>query len=435
MKQLFSNLFATIKTWPNAIASWWQNFKNSYPHHGLRVTVALALFIYLGYLLICFLTIPIRDYYVDVYSVSKDAIKAEIDLTIGDKNVLNTHSNLGTLDRARDSISVKFTIYEYGDKQGAPNTKRQKYINMGLSKAVDSMAILSRLETNYWPVLRTYNPEEHYQHLECDTLSDYIYVHVYGNYYSSVPVGYIIRDKDKNFYPSGKSWSEEYDCFPTSVTLLNEQTGKRIRPINAGVASSHTIDSMNISIIKDSISYKRLSRNHAYVNRGLLYRYNSIGHNVSVMKDGKKADYLSYPIGFYSSSKPKRGLYKFFPLLGIILSKEDISNAYYQFSFNSEQINHYTINVHSRAGVVVENNPSDELQVLSLHDTQIIKSKYENGKRKTNYEDTDLFVKFPENNNIQALRLFFVSILMGWLLEVFFSNIDKLIKARKKKNL
>ena len=125
----------------------------------------------------------------------------------------------------------------------------------------------------------------------------------------------------------------------------------------------------------------------------------------------------------------------YFPRLILVLLKEDISQSIYRYTFHSNTIDTYTINIHTRSGAEVSNNPSDELKVLNLHDVQITKHKRINKIRNDNFEETDLLVKFPENSNIQYIRLFLVTLLMGWLLEVFFSNIDKLIKARKKKNL
>lgn len=424
MKRYLLNTMAFCKKICNAIMMFLRflnglrlKYWASYPHRTLRVILVVILIWYLGYLLKCFLTVPIKDYYVDVYTVSKDSVTAQIDFTIGNKNIFNTYA---TSEFNRDSCMVECQIFEY--KVGQCPTKDGFFVEaVPFSKALDSIYILSKSDTCYQHILTTYNREKHYQHLENDTLSDYMYVHIYGNLSSSSPIGYY-HNKKSNIFSDSIYYCKDLRDQPFNLITYG------------GIATSPFILSLNNSEFSEysRLSLKPLSPNHEYWEMGFICRYNSIGHyDIGVDYYGVKK-HMSEGITYQPGTFKKMGLYKYFPRLMLFLLKEDISQSIYKYNFHSNTINTYTINIHTRSGAEVSNNPSDELKVLNLHDVQITKHKRINKIYNDNFMETDLLVKFPENSNIQYIRLFLVTVLIGWLIEVFFSNLDKIIKEKKK---
>lgn len=53
--------------------------------------------------------------------------------------------------------------------------------------------------------------------------------------------------------------------------------------------------------------------------------------------------------------------------------------------------------------------------------------------RNKKYTDTDLFVTFPENASIQYIRLFFVTLYIGWLILSISRNLGKGLKKASNK--
>ncbi len=385
--------------------------KNSSPHYGLRATMAFFLCVYLIYILKCFLTIPVRDYYVDVYSVSPDSVVAQIDFVIGNKNIFNTYSQMQTIEY--DSCKIEYSILKH--VKPLIGNKQNRDITM-LSRAMDSIYILSKEDSIYTPLLKTYNHYLHQDHLERDKSSTYIYTHLYENLYSSKPIGYLTLKNDSLHILS-----------PINSDIREYLDNRGV--VCGGGGMTPYICSLNLSLLADSISYNKLSRNHEYLSIANFIRLSSYSY-IKEQFPLHKVENLSGGLSFLHPKPSYRGIYRVFPQLSLFLLKEDVSQAYYRFSFNATSIDSYVINIHSRGGVKVYNNPSDELRVLNLHDTQIIKHKKVDEELNETFTDTELLISFPENDNIQYIRLFFVTLIIGWLIHAFLKNAWSFVKHK-----
>jgi hypothetical protein len=384
----------------NAIISFRLRFRETYrafrlnsPHYGLKALGAFVGAVYMIYLLKCFLTIPVKDYYFDVYTVSPDSIVAKIDFYVGDRNILNTYAKDSI--RQRDSCFIWLISYPYYEE--ANRSVKKGYYDIcvkQLSRVIDSTYHQSKLDSSYCPLLETYNRFYHYNHLDIDTFASYSYTHLYLNTCSSRPIGSFPKFINRLQVFSDTSQAQLYLC------------------------------SLYLQVICDSLSFKKLSQNHNYFETAKLDRFDS-----QAIQKAKHGDY-SYMYRGMSTAYSRNNIRFSYPKhrLQYFLAKEDISQAYYWFYFHSESVDTYTINLHSRGGTIVNNNPSDELQVLSLHDLQITKRRKHS--LNSNYNDTDLLLTFPENSNIQYARLFFVTLVIGWLILAFCRNIWKLIEPK-----
>lgn len=408
-KEFFNRLKTTIiNCWEivgRNVKNAFSKYKNTMPHYGVRAIFALLASIYFIYLAKCFLTIPIKDYYFDIYSVSPDSVTAEIDLTIGSKNIFNTYYNSHDLEY--DSIHIQTNCFKY-----TINKKYKLYPDQKeLSHAIDSIYVLSKTDSNYLCLLRTYQRNKHYDNLSRDTLSSYVYIHSYLNVETSEPIGFVRGDTNV--------------ITPINMDSIPKEKFLDKKGVYVGGGFNNTFTSeMNLSILKDSTSYKKLSPYHGYYNMGNITRYSSLSE-INIENAN-----LSGDLGF-RQSQPNHFAYKLYPKLLYILLKEDISQAYYRFTVNSRSISSYIINVHSSAGAIINNNPSDELKVLTLHDTRITKDRIIAGQWNEDFNDTDLFVSFPENDNIQYFRLFFVTLIIGWLLLAVLKNICNAISNKR----
>lgn len=426
MKKIsFSKIRTKVRTTmteaAKAIKEGYKRFRLNSPHYLLRAIAALVCTVYLLYLLKSFLTIPVKDYYIDIYSVSPDSLVAQVDLTIGHDNLLNTYSMRNGIKN--DSFNIEFKCLKF---QNPINRRIRYYLTEDvhlLSIAMDSIAIYSMScnDTIYNPLLKTYNHYRHHDFLQRDTMSTYIYTHLYENLSSSDPIGYI------------ESYNDSIKLSTPINSNSDNQKDKKYNILLGGGVMSPFICSMNLSLFSDSSSYKKLSKNHNYLNFAKFVRIAS--WPFLKIKDNQldiEHETISGGFGFAHPQPNYAGLYRFFPRLSLLLYKEDISQAFFRFSMNTNAIDSYTINLHSRGGAIVQNNPSDELKVLSLHDTQITKSKHLTNN--SDYTDTELFISFPENSNIQYLRLFFVTLIIGWLMLSFCRNIWKLISHKDEDN-
>lgn len=375
----------------------WSTFVNSLPHHWFRAIMCLGLTVYLIYLLHCFTTIPVKDYYFDISAMSSDSIVPEIFMHVGDENVMNTYS--GDYHVHSDSIFIAYNFYRTNLLLQNKQLSTGKVFHPAESRLLPIIdTIYNRIKTHkrysiYFSDAYKVNNEEitydayHYS---------YIYTHFYVNIASSSPIGYIL----------GKQ-VHSLDTIETFSIKGNDKEGW---------------SNIVCGVLRDSLFHEKLSRNHSYIRSNHVIMRPKCETNTST-------DVLVCPERHYNI----QGVYKLFPRLVLLLSKENIAMRQYHFFVKTAGIKTYKISLHTRGGAVIQNNPSDELQVLSLHDMQITKKMpYENGvayhndiwRRLTrDFEETDVYVQVPENDALQYIRLFFITLMIGWLMTSFCRNI------------
>lgn len=391
-----------------------ERFKKSSPYYGMRASLAFILSLYSIYLLKCFLTIPVKDYYFDVYANSPDSVVAQIDFTIGNKNVLNTYSSHDTI--SIDECTIYYTLYKYNSTFHSQyhnkyflSEETKKFIHL-----LDSIRFCSSQDSIYAELLKNYS--SHVHNMMNDTLFTYIYTHTYHNYASSNPVGMI-------------SFSDFYRREPNIYPQKCAKSQKMCKAPFVHFIESPLLDSLFLPIFLDTTSYKKLSLNHRYVssaNIQYLHSISSVQDDISYGKvnDMKITNSHALPQPQYSA------WLKTHPVLLLLLSKEDVSQVNYRFYFNGATIKNYMINIHNRGCAIINNNPSDELKVLSLHDTQIVKNKNKAYYYAKNFSESEILASFPENNAIQYARLFFVTLIIGWLIHAFLKNAWSFVKHK-----
>ncbi|MBR6018123.1 MAG: hypothetical protein IK073_05835 [Paludibacteraceae bacterium] len=389
-------------------------FKDASPHYGLRASFAFVLSVYLVYLLKCFLTIPVKDYYFDVYTNSPDSIVAQIDFTIGNRNILNTYSSKDSI--SVDECKISYKAYKYNN-----NFYRQyhnKYFLSDESKKLiqffDSIRSYSYHDSTYADILKNY--DSHVFNIKNDTLLTYIYTHQYQNYASSNPMGMISLSDFKRKLPA---------VYPNQHSS-SQTIHKRI---DIHFIESPLVEDLFLSIFLDSTSFNKLSLNHQYASYASIQYCRSIQSAQEELSYGK-VESVDITNSLAIAQPAYKNLYRKFPRLLLMLSKEDISQVNYRFSFKSTSIDSYQINLHTRGCAIINNNPSDELRVLSLHDTQVLKNKKNAYYYDSNFSESEILATFPENNAIQYARLFFVTLVLGWFIRAFLKNLWKIIKRK-----
>lgn len=407
----------------------------------IRAALALAVSFYLFFLLRDFTTIPVRDYYFDFYSASYDSIVPDIRVVVGNTNVFNTYSD--AFDSQGDSVSIKYNLYPH-----SPSYKRKyriaeidtekvqhhTYVYMNengkqvaekevldtlitreykpwptftaetIGLIMDSVCRLAQQDERYAPFLNTYEYDKQLQFCEKETLhSSYVYMQAYLHCYSSVPVGYHhgskVMDGDSAYFGSSDKFNVIWDVFPTS----KGKTG-----------------------IADTLFYRQLSQNHSYWSHNMLW--------VTPYAPSTKECTMS--VRSHNTFVRDTKLNRLFPRINLTLLRENIALQEYRFCVHPNDIDAYKITLHTRGGAVIQNNPSDELQVLNLHDTRITKRRNSENNMTSeefndgdeNFYNADVFVSIPENDGLQYIRLFFVTLLIGWLLLSFFKNIIRFIR-------
>lgn len=328
-------------------------------------------------LLVCILTIPVKDYYFDtfVYSPVIDSVSLNINLTIGSANLLTTYGEVD-YDNSYDSGKFYYSLNNY----------RAREIHYG-KKGLEIECILDSLKES-----DKYKNE--YSSLEKHgAVATYIYSHTYFN---SKTVFKLFNHPNKTQKHIIPIYNDKY--------ISNAYYWSMTNPF---------IDSLYLQVVKDSGMYKMLSYNHYYLQTS---------HLQCITDDGfiqKEQESVTENLHIPSVESKKQ-------LMGLIFAKEDISQAYFKFVVSTRYIDSYQINLHTRGGAIINNNPSEELKVLSLHDTQIIKKKCD-----SNYDETELHVSYPERNNIQYMRLFFLTMILGIFFERLIKNIGKSIKRKR----
>ena len=134
---------------------------------------------------------------------------------------------------------------------------------------------------------------------------------------------------------------------------------------------------------------------------------------------------------------------RLFPRMNLFLSRENIALQEYRFCIHPHDIDAYSITLQTRGGAIIQNNPSDELQVLNLHDTRIIKRRTISVPKYTlvdelpimdeKYYNSDIFVSIPENDGLQYIRLFFITMVIGLLLESCCKDVIRFFRERPRK--
>ena len=401
-----------------ACKSFGHKFINSSAKYATLSVISLLLSIYSCYLLKCFLTIPVRDYYFDVYANSPDSIVAQIDFTIGNKNVLNTYSSHDTL--SIDECAIHYTSYKYTSTFHSQyhnkyflSEETKMFINL-----LDSIRFCSPQDSIYTELLKNYS--SHVYNMINDTLYTYIYTHTYHNYASSNPVGMI-----------------SFSNFNRKKPYIFQNPYKGAQPIKTPTGKfieSPLLDSLFLPVFLDSTSHKKLSLNHRYFSSANIQYFQSIRY----IQDDRSYEKVNDTKITNSHALPKPQYTAWLhthPVLLLLLSKEDISQVNYRFYFKAESIDSYMINIHNRGCAIINNNPSDELKVLSLHDTQIVKNKNKAYYYDKNFSESEILASFPENNAIQYARLFFVTLVIGWLIKAFLKNIWSFVKQKHSKTI
>ena len=360
----------------------WEILLHSNYRYIAKALLQLGVIIYLCYLLSDFTTIPVRDYYFDIYSASYDSIIPDIRVVVGNTNVLNTYS-----DAAATTIGV----------------------------IMDSVYRKSQKDERYAPFVSTYKHDKDLQFSEknLDTLSSfYIYVQAYLHRYSSMPVGYRSPDMVRDYYDSTKFYS---------IQSLKLYGANEVFPTSQGK-----------NYITDTLLCNKLSPNHSY------YSTNSLIVKSPGCRDGMAG------INMKSSNRMTRSdkLGRLFPRMNLFLSRENIALQEYRFCIHPHDIDAYSITLQTRGGAIIQNNPSDELQVLNLHDTRIIKRRTISIPKYTlvdelptmdeKYYNSDIFVSIPENDGLQYIRLFFVTMVIGLLLESCCKDVIRFFRERPR---
>ena len=452
MKASLQIIMKTLKQYCSAGREYvWEPCKKGlkkllYSHYRyiLRAILVSGFIIYLCFLLSDFTTIPVRDYYFDIYSASYDSIIPDIRVVVGNTNTLNTYSD--EFDSQGDSISCRFNFtphspfyeskyrigiivrpYHTVYKNMSGQIVREEYIKdtvyepwptvagetIGL--IMDSVYRLSQQDEQYASFLGSYEHDKKLQFNEknLDTLSSsYIYIQAYLHRYSSMPIGYrkpkMVREFSgpTQFYiDQSNRINEAWNAFPTS----QGKTG-----------------------IGDTLLYNKLSQNHSY------YSTNSLIVKSPGCREGITG------IRIKSSNRMTRSdkLGRLFPRMNLFLSRENIALQEYRFCIHPHDIDAYSITLQTRGGAIIQNNPSDELQVLNLHDTRIIKRRTISIPKYTlvdelpimdeKYYNSDVFVSIPENDGLQYIRLFFVTMVIGLLLEFCCKDIIRFFRERSR---
>ena len=371
-------------------------FLHSSPHHWLRAVLCLGLTVYLIYLLNCFTTIPVKDYYFDIAAMSPDSIVPDIRIHVGDENVMNTYS--GDYQAHGDSIYLVYNFYQAHQQVRMQRPSTGEVFHPAKSKVTPVMnTIYRRTKTNkkYNTLFsNAYHTNE--KGIFFDPNFTCLYTRLYFNIVSSAPIGY---KRGKQVYP--------LDSKEVLYTYGNEKEGW---------------SNIICGVYPDSTIIGELSRKHSYfrANHALIRPKceKNTSTNIPVCRD---------------LVLKRQGLYKLSPRLFLLLSKENIAMKQYHFLVKTAGLDVYKISLHTRGGAVIQNNPSDELQVLSLHDTQITKKRPQEyfvayhrdiwKRLETDFEETDLYVQIPENDALQYIRLFFITLLIGWLMVSFCRNI------------
>lgn len=431
----------------------WEILLHSNYRYIAKALLQLGVIIYLCYLLSDFTTIPVRDYYFDIYSASYDSIIPDIRVVVGNTNVLNTYSD--EFDSRGDSISCRFNftphsssynrkyriakilsrveirsntivkINQYG--QHVSDSVVMDTVDIYEHKPwptaaattigviMDSVYRKSQKDERYAPFVSTYKHDKDLQFSEknLDTLSSfYIYVQAYLHRYSSMPVGYRSPDMVRDYYDSTKFYS---------IQSLKLYGANEVFPTSQGK-----------NYITDTLLCNKLSPNHSY------YSTNSLIVKSPGCRDGMAG------INMKSSNRMTRSdkLGRLFPRMNLFLSRENIALQEYRFCIHPHDIDAYSITLQTRGGAIIQNNPSDELQVLNLHDTRIIKRRTISIPKYTlvdelptmdeKYYNSDIFVSIPENDGLQYIRLFFITMVIGLLLESCCKDVIRFFRERPR---
>ncbi len=384
----------------NSLAIFCKNLVHTFfrtmPHHWPRAILCLGLTAYSIYLLNCFMTIPVKDYYFDISAMSPDSVVPDIHILVGDENVMNTYS--GDYHAHGDSICVVYNFYQtkyHVMSRDFSTGKLYEPAKARLLPIIDTTYHRTKTNTNYSNLFSNAY-KNNGKNIFFDPAFSCIYALYYANVASSVPVGY---KPPKQVYP--------LDGHDRLLTKGNEIEGW---------------SNIIYGIYQDTTLAEKLSREHSY------FRSN----HVIIRPKCEMNTVLDIPI-CPDRAGNRQGLYRLNPRLMLLFSKENIAMQQYHFYVNTAGVYAYKISLHTRGGAVIQNNPSDVLQVLSLHDTQITKKKplRNNGvyhddeleRLDTDFKETDVYVQIPENDALQYIRLFFLTLFIGWLMVSFCRNI------------
>lgn len=109
--------------------------------------------------------------------------------------------------------------------------------------------------------------------------------------------------------------------------------------------------------------------------------------------------------------------------LQVLMKMKDISRAYYKISFMSNTIQTYDLHIHFNQGVVLENMPRLCTFDVNAVEFPNVPTSYMHGEY-----DMKLYAAFPDGENAQTVRTFFMALVMTWLLKEFIRSLFRTFK-------
>lgn len=186
-------------------------------------------------------------------------------------------------------------------------------------------------------------------------------------------------------------------------------------------------DTNVLYIYKDTIEYSNYKGNYclSILNR----RIDSIFHSYEYSRSFLSAAHIyshcsvlkitnnSNPFTSRIEGEMKRMTYRKNRLQTLLMPK-DISRAYYRVSFSSWTIPTYNLRVNFKQDVVFESLPGN--YQVGVNSVEIPNQKVciSHG-----YNSVKLYVEFPDGENAQTIRTFFMALVITWLLKEFIRSL------------
>lgn len=337
--------------------------------------------VFCSYLLIKWNTIPVYDYYIDAEYFCPDSIKDNLQtgvaLFIEPDELLNSYTNKSEGNESL-VVSIEDTTQSF-------------------------LANAEAKKTNY----------KHRDKKTEEVVSQKLQYYTGGEFDDTISS--ILRGKEK---PDRLFFVHLYSCWEQENIFVNSDTNVFYFAKDT-LAYSQIKDSYCISILDrkiDSIFHKHDS-NKRFLSDEHIYSH------CCVLKVANNSEPFTNTI----SLNTKRMTYRKNRLQTLLMPK-DISRAYYRISFSSWTIPTYNLRFNFRQDVVFESLPDNyQVNINSLeipnHGTSIIQD----------YNSVKIYVEFPDGENTQTIRTFFMALIITGLLKEFVKSIYRSYKKYTKR--
>lgn len=354
-----------------------EKIKKNSPYPELVALLCAAGVIFCSYVLILWNTIPVYDYYIDAEYICPDSVREQLETKISvfvePNGMLNSYSvNKSEAEKFVISIEDTTSQSNKSDKADKSHIYRSYEAEQNVSKKL-------KYYTNglYDDTIHTLLSQAHI----------------------------INQDPDRLFFFHLYSCGEHLNLLAKADTNVSYY-------VHDTLAFTHEWNqNYCISILDRSIDtiYHSRERNTSFLSDNHLYTH------LSALKIANNND----PFTNYITVSTQRTTFRKNKIQTLLMPK-DISRAYYKVSFLSGTIPTYTLRFNFVQGVVLENMPYNCTYGVNSVEFPNVATSRVHGHR-----DMKIYAAFPDGENMQTVRTFFIAIIITWLLKEFIKALYK----------